>query len=273
MIELLMEKIGSITSILARSNSGVDTSSKDLKAELFENIATHASEAEKQGDDWILLNGCYRRFFVVHSLPSVIDQSVEKETLMDRLPKLPHLLSSHCKQHPTDLQQSRMKHMRRNSVLRSRHRLQSEINNSRTQRSDARWLRNYRMLDHLRDSEYDDVSLYFDLSHPDKEVLDVYTDWILTELREGDIGIEPIRFRNEDALETNSIVGSELIQHRIRLDKITTSNVNYQFTRRHRELNEEYRNIQLNRIEKYFKRNDDIPSENSDGNHSDETQN
>ena len=270
MIELLIEKIRKITGILARSNTGVDTSSQDLKTELFEDIATHASEAEKRGDDWILLNGSYRRFFVVHSLPSVIDLSVEKEAPMD---KLPYFVKSNYKQHPTDLQQSRMKHMRRNSVLRSRHRMQSEISNSRTQRSDARWLRNYRMLDHLSDTEYYDVSLYFDLSAPARESLDVYTDWILTELREEDIGIEPIRFRNEDALETNSIVGSELIQHRIRFDLDTTSKVIIHFTCSHREPNEEYRNTQLGRLKKYIKRNEDISLKSSAGNHSDETQN
>lgn len=270
MIELLIEKIRRIAGILTRSNNGVDTSSKDLKTELFEDIATHASEAEKQGDDWILLNGWYRRFFVVHSLPSVIDLSVEKEAPMD---KLPYFVQSNYKQHPTNLQQSQLKHMRRNSVLRSRHRMQSEINNSRAQRSDARWLRNYRTLDHLRDTEYYDVSLYFDVRAPAKESLDVYTDWILTELSEEDIGIEPIRFRNEDALETTSIVGSELIQHRIRFDLDTTSKVIIHFTCSHREKNEEYRNTQLDRLEKYIKRNDDIPSENSDENHSDATQN
>lgn len=269
MIELLIEKIKKMIGILARSNTGVDTSSQDLKTELFEHIATHASEAEKRGDDWILLNGSYRRFFVVHSLPSVIDLSVEKEAPMD---KLPYFINSNYKQHPTDLQKSRLKHMRRNSVRRSRHRMQSEINNSRARRSDGRWLRNHRTLDHLRDTEYYDVSLYFDLSAPARESLDVFTDWILTEFSEEDIGIEPIRFRNEDALETTSIAGPELLQHRIRFDLDTTSKVIIHFTCSHREPSEEYRNTQLDRLEKYIKRNDDITSE-SDENHPDGTKN
>ena len=259
MIQLLMEKIRRVTEILARSNNNTENSSKDLKTELFEDIATHASEAEKQGDDWMLLNGSYRRFFVVHSLPSVIDLSVEKEAPMD---KLPYFVYSNYKQKRADLQKSQVEHMRRNSVLRSRHRMRSEINNSRARRSDPRWLRNYRTLDHLRDTEYFNVSLYFYFSTPDKEQLEVYTDWILTELKEEDIGIEPIRFRNEGALETTSIIGSELIKHRIRLDVETTSKVIVQFSCSHREKNEEYRNTQLDRLEKYLERNVEFSPEN-----------
>jgi hypothetical protein len=239
-----------------------DEKSQEILTELFEDVATQTSEAEKQGDDWIYLNDSYRRFLIVSSLPAVM-HLLDEEAPLDKIP--PHV-GSNYKQRKVDTDDSVTEHLQQSSIFRSRHRIrqESDIKNSTSRRCDGRMLRENRTVSRLRETEYVDEAIYFDLRTPSLDELDILTDWVLTELRNEDIGIKPIQFRNEDALETVSPIGSELITHSLRFDVDTASKIVVHFMSTHKEPSEEYISKQYDRLMKYYERNTD-GSSNSDG--------
>jgi len=257
----MIEKLKYIISRLTGTDKK-DEKSQKIITELFQDVATQTSEAEKQGDDWIYLNNSYRRFLIVSSLPAGI-HLLDGETPLD---KIPAHVGSNYKQSQVDTDDSVTEHLQQNSIYRSRHRIQQESNitNSISRRCDARMLREKRTVSRLRETEYVDKAIYFDLRTPSLDELDILTDWVLTELRNEDIGIKPIQFRNEDALETVSPIGSELITHRLRFDIETGSKIVAYFMSTHKEPSEEYFSKQYDRLMKYYERNTDN-SVNSDG--------
>jgi len=246
MIYKIIKKISGILGEIGDSNDDVGVEIDGL----FKDITTHPAEAENQGDDWLLLNDSYRRFLVVYDLPAVINLSKEEKPN----DKIPHHVGSSYYIDEYDTSEIESNILLYSSLLHSRHRMQlnNEKGTSKIKRFDQHALRQARLFTKLRNTDYSKIQIYFDLSADSKDSLEVLTNWVLTELRDEGITIEPIRLRKEEALDSLMPSGSNKMNHTCVFDTDTGSEIIMYFTTQNKQPNEEYAEEQFERLEKYI---------------------